>query len=401
MARDNSVTRQVPPVVVDPPTPVEAHGSGSESGAFPPRRDAGGSESQVAPGLLADEERSAPPASSEDSHPLDATDEQVAAMTLHDRMIRVNHLMADAWHLVADAMEEFIEKPKKRLVATCVLFSGGNDSTVLAHLFRDSDYAIHANTTIGIEQTRQFVRDTCEAWGLRLIERTPPNPKDHYRALVLDQGFPGPGHHFKMFQRLKERALRQARKELITNPRQERVIFLAGRRRQESDRRANVPEFERTGSTVWVSPLVRWTKPDLATYRQMYNVPRNEVADLCHMSGECLCGSFAHDGEREEISAWFPEPFEFIAELEAAIADRTDIPEHRKKWGWGSDAAVLKASRAQKPKSGRLCSSCDTRMEQMMLTLDVACPASERACEHCSCVDSRYGCCYCGEVFAA
>jgi 3'-phosphoadenosine 5'-phosphosulfate sulfotransferase (PAPS reductase)/FAD synthetase len=319
-----------------------------------------------------------PLAEADASHPLDATDAEVAAMSMHDRMERVTNLIVDARMIVAGALAEYVDKPRKRLVATCVLFSGGNDSTVLAHLFRDADYAIHANTTIGIEQTRQFVRDTCEAWGLALIERTPPNPKDHYRALVLDQGFPGPGHHFKMFQRLKERALRQAKKELVTDPRNERVVYLAGRRRQESERRANVPELERVGSIVWVSPLVRWTKPDLATYRQMFDVPRNEVADLCHMSGECLCGAFAHEGEREEIGEWFPEPFEVIAELEAEIADRTDIPEHRKRWGWGSDADVAAAMREQK--AGRLCSSCDTRWAAMLTLFDEL-EASESASE--------------------
>jgi 3'-phosphoadenosine 5'-phosphosulfate sulfotransferase (PAPS reductase)/FAD synthetase len=57
----------------------------------------------------------------------------------------------------------------------CILFSGGNDSTVLAHMMRHrAQYAIHANTTIGIEATRQFVRDTCAGWELELLERTAP-----------------------------------------------------------------------------------------------------------------------------------------------------------------------------------------------------------------------------------
>lgn len=304
---------------------------------------------------------------------LAATESDVAALPLHDRMARIGHLMAEAYDIVAEAIDTFIVKEGKRLAAQVVLFSGGNDSTVLAHLFRDSDYAAHANTTIGIEETRQFVRDTCAKWKLPLLERTPPREEDQYRALVLDQGFPGPGHHFKMFQRLKERALRAIRSELVKNPRQERVLFLAGRRRTESERRANIPELEREGSIVWVSPLINWTKTDLNTYRMMYDVPRNEVADLCHMSGECLCGAFAHEGEREEIAAWYPAPFEVIAELEAAIADREDIPDHRKKWGWGGDAEVLKASRKQKPKSGRLCGGCDNRMQQ---TLDAMFPTT-------------------------
>jgi 3'-phosphoadenosine 5'-phosphosulfate sulfotransferase (PAPS reductase)/FAD synthetase len=299
-----------------------------------------------------------------------ATEEEVAALTLHDRMGRVSHLMAEAYDLVAEAIDTHIVKEGKRLAAQVVLFSGGNDSTVLAHLFRDSDYAGHANTTIGIEETRQFVRDTCAKWGLRLLERKPPREEDHYRALVLDQGFPGPGHHFKMFQRLKERALRQIRNELVKNPRRERVLFLAGRRRTESERRANVPEMERVGSIVWASPLVNWTKTDLATYRMMYDVPHNEVTDIAHMSGECLCGSFAHEGEREEIEFWYPAPFEEIAELERLIADREDIPEHRKKWGWGSDDEILRASRRQKPKAGRLCSGCDARFQMLLFPED-------------------------------
>src|SRR3712207_9450808 len=51
--------------------------------------------------------------------------------------------------------------------------------------------------------TREFVRRSCAAWALPLLEFTPPRQMDHYENLVLDQGFPGPGHHFKMYQRLK------------------------------------------------------------------------------------------------------------------------------------------------------------------------------------------------------
>lgn len=196
----------------------------------------------------------------------------------------------------------------------------------------------------------------------------PPRESDHYRALVLDQGFPGPGHHFKMFQRLKERVIEAIQRELVGNPYRERVVFIAGRRRDESQRRAGIPAMERVGSRVYVSPLVNWTALDLATYRLMRAavsdpVPVNDVTALVHMSGECLCGSFASPGEREEITYWFPEVFEMIAALEAEIADRDDIPEHRKTWGWGADPAVLAATRTQASKVGSLCSSCDDRFQ--------------------------------------
>lgn len=279
----------------------------------------------------------------------------------------------DAHAILDQAIAQCAGKEIKGIV---ILFSGGNDSTTLAHLFRDrATHAAHANTGIGIEQTRQFVRDTCKEWGLPLIEKYPP-AGEGYRDLVLGEclakagpgkgtpvwtkGFPGPAAHWLMYQRLKERALRQVRNDLVTNPRKERVIFLAGRRAPESGRRSarfrsgQLVPVERNGSIVWASPLISWTKLDLNAYRRRFpDVPRNEVADLLHMSGECLCGAFAKPGELDEIADWFPEVAQEIRDLEAE-AEARDLPHCR--WGWGGGK--------EKPsKSGPLCSSCDARFQ--------------------------------------
>lgn len=140
------------------------------------------------------------------------------------RDARLDVLIEHAHGLLERAIREQITGHRdgkhrgRRHVATAVLFSGGNDSTVLAHLFREhATHAIHANTGIGVEATRQFVRDTCAAWGLPLIEKHPP-PGSTYRELVLADGFPGPAKHWKMYQRLKERALRAAKNELVRWP---------------------------------------------------------------------------------------------------------------------------------------------------------------------------------------
>lgn len=298
------------------------------------------------------------------------TDAEVATLTRPKREARVVELVEEARDLLALAIEKHVTNDGRMVAATVVLYSGGNDSTTLAHIFRrDVDYFAHANTTIGIEETRDFVRNTAEEWGVPLIERKPPRVADRYRALVLDQGFPGPAMHWKMFTRLKERCLEQIQRELVSNPRKERVVFIAGRRRQESARRSNVPEMERKGSRVYVSPLVNWTKLDLNTYRLMAArddslVPSNRASDLIHMSGECLCGAFAAPGERDEIDAWFPTALDEVRELEALIADRADIPDHRKTWGWGADPA-LKALDGKPSKSGALCSSCDVRFAEL------------------------------------
>ncbi|CAL9367027.1 phosphoadenosine phosphosulfate reductase domain-containing protein [Streptomyces sp. enrichment culture] len=287
------------------------------------------------------------------------TPEEVARLTKPEREERVRKLIGYSQWLLHRAKVKHLGR--RQLAGTAVLYSGGNDSTTVAHLFRgEATVAIHANTGIGVEKTRVFVRNTCARWGLPLLEKS-PRAGDTFRDMVLDRGFPGPAQHFKMYQRLKERCLRQARKELVTNGYRQRVIFLAGRRRSESARRADVPAGERVDSVIWVSPMVLWTKLDLNTYRLMAgDVPVNEVSELIHMSGECLCGSFAEKYELEMIGDYFPDWRDEIEALEAEIADRDDIPEIRRKWGWGAyrnDAAALKA----RSRSGPMCASCAGR----------------------------------------
>lgn len=271
----------------------------------------------------------------------------VASLTKPDRERRVEWLIEQA-HLIHDlGVAEHLRG--REVVASCVLFSGGNDSTTLAHLFRGrATHAIHANTTIGIEETRQFVRDTCAAWDLPLLEKVAP---ESYRDLVIERGFPGPAMHFKMYARLKERALDLARHDLgVANSRTKVAVFIAGRRRQESERRADVPLSESDGSVIWVSPLVMWTKPDLMTYRLMFpDVPRNKASDLIHMSGECLCGAYAKPGELNEIGYWFPE---VKAQIEALERDVRAAGHQEPFCTWGHGQGSPSGS-------GRLCSSCE------------------------------------------
>lgn len=280
----------------------------------------------------------------------------------------VDEAIADANRIMDEAMM-FVEDSGKRLVARCVLFSGGNDSSTLLHLMRPrADYAVHVNTTIGVEQTRQYVRDTCFAMNLDLIEAFPPVS---YEDLVTGKarqkkdpskpqwsgGFPGPGSHGFMFNRLKERALRTVRRDLVKFPRSERVLFIAGTRLDESKRRfRNVSERDVEGSIVWVSPISNWSTRALNDYRKKFSVPRNEVSDLIHMSGECLCGAFAHPGELEELRMWFPETAAMIDSLTEKV--NAAMPNCRGKV-WGE-----KPPPANMTSPGRLCGSCGTEGDE-------------------------------------
>lgn len=287
-------------------------------------------------------------------------------------------LVTEARDTLAEAIDR-IQHAGKRVVGIVGLYSGGNDSTTLAHLFRgEVTHFGHANTGVGIEATRQFVRDTCAGWDVPLLEQRLPEGQG-YRDLVLgrvlssrgetkgmpvfDGGFPGPAMHWLMYQRLKERSLRRIRARLVSDGRNERVVFLAGRRRQESERRKSrfgsgqLRPIEREGSVVWVSPLINWGALDMNAYRRANpDVPRNEVSDLLHMSGECLCGAFAQREELDEIESWFPDDVAPIRKLEREAVTLGGVPPERCQWGWGAD-------REAPSRVGRLCSSCPSRFQ--------------------------------------
>jgi len=272
--------------------------------------------------------------------------EIVATLTKSEREARVKHLINQAHEIHADAKKL---ADGKQITANVLLFSGGNDSTVLGHLFKNvASHAAHANTGIGIEETRQFVRDTCKAWGLPLIEKHPPTT---YRELVIERGFPGPAMHFKMYQRLKERCLVQVRRDLVTNGRKQRVLFIAGRRRSESARRKDIPLHERIDSVIWASPIAMWTKLDMTTYRLMMgDIPVNTASDNVGMSGECLCGAFAKPGELDMIGSHYPAARKQIEDLEREVK-AAGHQEPYCNWGHGLGEPSYK--------SGPLCTSCN------------------------------------------
>ena len=290
-------------------------------------------------------------------------------MTLDEAITRTHALL-----------DEVCERwPAEQIVA---LFSGGNDSTLLFHLLRERvTLAALINTGIRIPDTARYVRDVAVAWNVELAE---PEPPDSYRDLVCGrvrnktgptagqvtwQGFPGPAGHYLMYQRLKERALEALRRSLV-GPRGKsgQVVYLAGMRWSESQRRfRNAEEIEPWGAVVWCSPIVHWTDGHIAEYKERYrchlahehadhmlckpdSLPLNEVTKHLHMSGDCLCGAYATEGEIHGLELFYPEVAAEIHDIEDE-ARACGVPEPRCIWGWG-------AGRERPGKAGRLCSAC-------------------------------------------
>lgn len=259
---------------------------------------------------------------------------------------RLDMLEASVPRIIDFAIRKYITEHRdargrgRSLAAIVTMFSGGKDSLVLAHLMRDrTDYFGHANTGIGIEQTREFVRETSARWGVPLLERTPALGRT-FEDYVLQNGFPGPGRHGYIYARIKGSPFEQINRELVPNPYRERVLFVGGRRFTESERRKGrkIPVWERRKSIVWVSPLRGWTNMDLAAYRRRHpDLPRNAVADEIDMSGECLCGAFAQPGELDRLRAYPPatQVVRQIDDLARRALDAGVAPE-RCVWGRGA-----------------------------------------------------------------
>lgn len=241
-----------------------------------------------------------------------------------------------ALELLARAVEEF--KPRDVIG----LLSGGDDSApacYIASLHPLFKGALHIDTGIGIQQTRDHVSSVCKQrkWSLavmRAVDYVDAKGQSHpaiYEEICKFLGFPGPAQHGLMYQRLKERQLSMFERQQGYGPKPgERVLYVSGVRSQESNRRKKNTTGKpvRKGRTIWAAPIYDWSKKDCQLCRRYAGIKRNPVAELIHKSGECLCGAFAEKGELAELAVWFPEVAQRIRNLEAEVR-AAGFP-----WGW-------------------------------------------------------------------
>ena len=226
------------------------------------------------------------------------------------------------------------------------LFSGGHDSLCATHVASSHPNfkaVLHINTGIGIEDTRRFVRETCQQHGWPLIEIFAAELGQHYEELVTLRGFPGPPLHYMMYSRLKDKCIDNFTKN-NKDFRTERLILAGGSRSQESSRRMRhvepIQQEKRRKCRIWTNPIHDWSKLDCNEYITWAGLRRNEVVDLLHMSGECLCGAFAKEGELSEIELWYPKTAAHIRAIEEKVKAKGF------HWGWeGRPAAREKKSR--------------------------------------------------------
>jgi 3'-phosphoadenosine 5'-phosphosulfate sulfotransferase (PAPS reductase)/FAD synthetase len=187
-------------------------------------------------------------------------------------------------------------------VAIFAMFSGGDGSLAATHLAMNNVpgcEVLHINTGIGIERTRQFVRETCDREGWPLTEvRAKEDCGQDYDQIVEEYGFPGPASHSLMYRRLKERCVEYVVRQRKTG-RFDKVMLLTGICHDDSQRRSGYGGREVThkGAQLWVNHLYWAGASWFWRYLLDNDIPRNPVAEALGMSGECGCGAFANPGE--------------------------------------------------------------------------------------------------------
>lgn len=250
------------------------------------------------------------------------------------------------------------------------MMSGGHDSIVACHIaskHEKFDFIAHINTGIGIESTRQHARDTAKSWGLDFKEYLAEDQGQIYEELVLERGFPGAYYHRFMYTKLKERAIRQMCRD-YGRSKNKMPIIVTGARKEESTRRmGTTKEIQKRGNEIWINPISEMTSEQKWNYIELHKLPKNEIALKLCMSGECLCGAFAHPGELAEIKEAAPEAYEEIKELEKKVR-AAGFP-----WGWeeqppkwwlekqkGQEMLFDMGSDDFRP----LCTSCEARLPE-------------------------------------
>lgn len=297
-----------------------------------------------------------------------------------------------------------------RPVAVWCLFSGGNDSTVLAHRCRAHYQGLaFIDTGTAVPGVLEFVSEYADwlgkplrvlsagdayrqmvvgdlVWWARFIAAHDQEPGLSIEAFIardtrlygrasggwlgqLPHGFPGPGAHGRAYNRLKERQLMRLLRESKTgHPRSARVLFLSGIRRAESRRRSKREAINRLPgkAAVFAAPLIDWTGQEMRRYRREHQLPESPAAALLHRSGECNCGAFANaDAERGMLRALYPE---FFAGIEALEREAQAAGVRWCRWG-GYDVHGRRAGQVTR-RAGLLCESCEARQHAPALRAD-------------------------------
>lgn len=217
-----------------------------------------------------------------------------------------------------------------------ILFSGGYDSMVLAHVVSKmrldlpvSTLAI--DTLMSADGWTEYISEVAEELQF---------PDFHiyrnesgflqYVAWVTEFGCPrNRTGHKRAYARLKERAI-DATHMIYKQATADKTLFLSGIRQSESRERSKLTEpIQRMGSSnkIFANPLFYWSDEDVVRYRIENDLPDNPFYSTVSGSGDCQCnwGNFITLGTLQIHS---PR----LANGNVALINRLSLEHHN--YGW-------------------------------------------------------------------
>ena len=210
------------------------------------------------------------------------------------------------------------------------LFSGGKDSVTVAHKLQSAgllEACVFVDTSICLQETKDFVRDYCKKQGWKLIILDRMGKCKTYEEFVMQYGFPSNAWHNIAMRELKWKPLRY----WVMQNKDEGIVLCSGVRSKESKRRmVNTKPYARDQSCKhmrWCAPIHDWSDKEVWAYIHDQGLKRSPVYSTLGMSGDCLCGAFSSHAEAELISMFHPEMAERIKDLESRCKNK------RNTWG--------------------------------------------------------------------
>jgi phosphoadenosine phosphosulfate reductase len=230
------------------------------------------------------------------------------------------------------------------------LVSGGKDSLSTAQVLHEAgklEACVALDTGLNTPDWKDFVIKTCadRGWPLEFYATDP----SAYDDFVLRYGFPGPAKHSWVMRVLKGRCIRQFRKARPDG------ILASGVRQDESAKRAGStkPVGQWEGAPI-LAPIYDWTTDATWAFFRDRGFERSPAYSTLQISGDCLCGAYAREGEPEAVAHWYPAVWARFQALAEAVKDKFPT---RASWGCGWKNKM----KPKRPDEAMVCAECAPR----------------------------------------
>jgi 3'-phosphoadenosine 5'-phosphosulfate sulfotransferase (PAPS reductase)/FAD synthetase len=204
-----------------------------------------------------------------------------------------------------------------------IYFSGGKDSLAVLHLFKDDpdlECVRFADTGDMYPHVREFVKDTCKRFGVKLEIVKPKMTVEEFHAK-----FGYPSDMIPVVRTPENITLRGRRKEqkiqsliqccgnMAWMPMQERSqgkTVYRGIKRRDEHNTVSRDVFDEATNIKYINPIWDWTDDMVFEYLEKNNVELPRHYKQFNISLDCIhCTAFTHSPEAKDRLRWTKENY--------------------------------------------------------------------------------------------